>query len=50
MRIRFERQPFQEQCVSNIISVLNDFDFETNNISDLTRNLKHCTAAIRIYP
>jgi len=40
MRIRFERQPFQEQCVSNIISVLNDFDFETNNISDLTRNLK----------
>nr|BAV59360.1 type III restriction enzyme [Candidatus Endomicrobium sp. MdMp-027] len=40
MKIRFERQPFQEQCVGNIIFVLNNFDFENNNTSDLTKGLK----------
>lgn len=35
----FERQDFQQECINNIISILQDFNFkEQNNLKDC---LKH---------
>ena len=34
----FERQDYQQECIGNIISVLEDFDFDTHN----AENLKNC--------
>ncbi|WP_181881851.1 hypothetical protein [Helicobacter sp. MIT 14-3879] len=34
----FERQDYQQECIGNVISVLEDFDFSTHN----AENLKNC--------
>ena len=38
--IRFEHQQYQEECVKNIVSILEGYDFKTNEIEILNSNLE----------
>ena len=38
--IRFEHQQYQEECVKNIVSILEGYDFKTNEIDILNSNLE----------
>jgi type III restriction enzyme len=37
----FERQKYQEDCVKNIVSVLKDYNFQTNSKDELEANLRN---------
>lgn len=38
--MKFEHQKYQEECVNNIISILQDYDFENHSIKELGESLK----------